>query len=518
MRRLVVTLSMLLLPTAASADWREATSPHFLIYSQGSEKSLRQRAERLEAFHNLLLASYRLQSEPKPYRVRIFVLDNADQLGKYMEHPDSDVRGFYRPMTEGPVVFIPENTGVGDASFSSQIVLFHEYSHHFQLQNFPVAYPPWYVEGHAELVATASFEKPGTITFGKVAESRRDELYGLHSSASEMLLKPPSVATGTGLSYGFSWLLTHYLTFSPERKGQLASYLAAINGGVSLADAAKVFGDLRKLDQDMSRYLEAGSFPYVSVPIPASVASGIVIRTLAPDEAALLPLQMEYTKPMDAPEAKAFAARVAATAALYPDSPAALSVLIKAQDDAHNYDAALAAADHLVAIAPTSARAHALRAQLLVDRARSYKGDGQARDIADANPVGAAMEGRKEAITANRLDPDDPLPLIAYFQSFGAAGTAPSKTAIDGLGRAFDIVPQDEGTRITYARALFFSDQKAQAAAILRPLANSPHQDRSAKVAFHMLARLEGREPGNPMDEFVEKKTDASAPPKKDQR
>ena len=46
---------------------------------------------------------------------------------------------------------------------TADVILFHEYVHHFMLQHFSVAYPAWFVEGYAELFSNTRFERDGTI-------------------------------------------------------------------------------------------------------------------------------------------------------------------------------------------------------------------------------------------------------------------------------------------------------------------------------------------------------------------
>src|SRR3546814_16260759 len=53
-------------------------------------------------------------------------------------------------------------------------------------------------------------------------------------------------------SYTFGWLLSLYLNFAPERKGQLLTYLQALNSGEdSLTAAKRVFGDLDALQREV---------------------------------------------------------------------------------------------------------------------------------------------------------------------------------------------------------------------------------------------------------------------------
>lgn len=463
----------------------------------------------------MMLKAFNITTEPIPYRVRIYVVPSTGYLQQMMPHPNSEVAGFYEPIASGPVVFTPENADSGSGVFNSQVVLFHEYSHHFMLQNFPVAYPAWYVEGRAETFATASFEKPGFITYGKPANYRLGEIYNLDQPASDIITKHTGEGKRVEFSYGLNWLLTHYLLFSPERKGQLSAYLAAINQGKTLEEAAKAFGDLRKLDQDFARYKEAGNFPYVAVPIDKANSEGITIRTLSPDEDAMLPLEMEYTKSDElrqgdaavfGPYAKAFAEKVEQAAAPYPQSKAALFLIALSEKDADHLDVALQAADRLIAIAPDFPRGHVVKGQILLAKAEKASG---------ADKTALAAAGRKEFVAANKLNADDPLPLIGFYMSYGAGGVGSPDIAIQGLVHAVAIVPQDGDTRMMLARAYIVRGDKQNAIATLKPMTANTHGGRSAQMATKMIARLEGREEGDPLKVEIPKDPKTPAPPKK---
>lgn len=480
MRRWLVAGLLALWPMAAMAEWREAKTPHFLIYSQGSEKSLRERARRLEAVHYLMLRANNVADDPHPYRVRVYVVPTVRDIWKMMEKPNQDVAGFYRPRTEGPVAFIPEAEQNG---LNAQVVLFHEYAHHFMLQNFPVAYPSWYVEGFAELVSTASFEQAGKITYGKVADHRSYEFEARVVNARDMLMETyRDKAHKTGLIYGDAWLLTHYLTRSTERAGQLRAYLAAVNRGAPATEAMAAFGDLGKLSRDVSAYLSAANFGYVAVPIPETIGQNIQIRTLDIDEAALLPLAMEFTKPMAKPEAQAFLARVESETSKFPNSIPALTLRAEVELDGDAVDSALATTDRLLALAPQDARAHYWKGEALLARAKAAK-DDRAEILKTA---------RREIIASNKLDSEDPLPLIAFYKVSAMMGVN-AENAIAGLTRAQEIVPQDHALRLTLASALIAKGDTSRAARLLRPLAFSPHKDGATTEAQKLLDQIDGQ-------------------------
>jgi hypothetical protein len=56
---------------------------------------------------------------------------------------------------------------------------------------------------------------------------------------------------------------------------------------------------------------------------------------------------------------------------------------------------------------------------------------------------------RKPIALANRTNPDDPVPLAAYFKSFLDQGRVPPPIAIEGLGRAFLLAPENIGVRVS---------------------------------------------------------------------
>lgn len=511
MRMLLAAVAAMLCGLAApvSAEWREAKTKHFLIYSQDNEAKLHKFAERLEAVHALMLMATGKQDQENPYPVRVYVVADTQVVQSYMEHPDRDVAGFYRPMVTGPVAFTPRDTGSGESSFSPQVVLFHEYAHHFMLQYFPSAYPAWYVEGWAELVSTASFEKTGYVSYGKAAEHRRYEL-----DLSDNLISASRLATTRQKDlnseerarfYGESWLLAHYLTFDAKRHGQLAAYLAAFNGGASLADAAKVFGDPRTLDRDLDKYLAAANFSYRQPQLPADIGAGIAIRALGPDENAMLPFEMEFTKSMKPDAAKAFAARVETAAAQFPNSAHALALAAEVDLDAGLLDQADRAARRAVALAPNDARARYFLGATELKRAEAADGDKRTT---------LAAAGKADILAANKLDPDDPLPLIGFYRSFAAAGRAPPEAARNALMAAAQIVPQDGETRLMLVRDLLQRGDKPHAIILLKPLAYDVHGGQGSALALKMLDILEGRATGDPLTVSVdeERKADGAKP------
>jgi len=114
------------------------------------------------------------------------------------------------------------------------------------------------------------------------------------------------------------------------------------------------------------------------------------------------------------------------------------------------------------------------------------------RPAAAPTPRDAAAwsSARRWIVTANRQAPDDAEALSLYYDSFAAAGEAPSAAAILGIGRALELVPQDPALRFKVAAQAILDGQTDAARRALRPLAYDPHQS-ADNPAARLIAILD---------------------------
>ena len=507
--RIILCAVGLLLTTATpaiSAEWREAESSHFRIIGTGDERELRKFAERLEYFHGLLhLATGASEANRPLVKVRVFIVPSLGDVQRLYGSGGDSVAGFYGPRDDGAFAVVPRSTG--DGTFTSQLVLFHEYAHHYMLQYTPAAYPSWYVEGFAEIASTASFERKGSITFGKAAQHREHELANGVSYPVAKLIDGSYAADtekGRGWSYGDAWALSHYLTFSQTRSGQFRSYLNAINSGQKVAEAARVFGDLGNLQREVGAYVAGRSFVYRAVPISDATVGPITIRPLRPSEAALIDMQVQIAGKVNLPdkdykrqsETEAeFDARLA-KAKSDRDSwlgklevvvnrnaaePAGWLLLADARCAAEQYEACSAAVRRAEALAP-SQRGLVRQAQAMIGLARDLPADQRRARIEQAQDI---------LIKANGMDPNDPLALIWFYRSFSAMGRTASADGLTALELAVELVPQLSGPRLNLGHEYIARKQYKAARLILVPLANSPHDRSGAKQARNLLEQVD---------------------------
>lgn len=518
MRHLLAGLLLFTAQPALAANWKEAETTHFRIVSSGDEAALRKFAERLEQFHGLLRLATGIDENGSPLvKVRVFLVGSVGDVKRLYGNSNADVAGFYSPRDDGAIAVVPRSTGSGE--FTGEVVLFHEYAHHYMLQYTPAAYPSWYVEGFAEIASTASFERKGAITFGKAAQHRQYELDGGMSYPVPGMLDGSYLrdqSKGRGWSYGDAWLLSHYLTFTDTRRGQLREYLNAVNAGKPLAEAARAFGDLAELQREVSRYLAGRNFPYRAVPLDAIKSGPITLRELSPAQGELAEFTIEFERRMSLPgkdsededekpadkakgaakedfetrltrlkrEREEWIAKLEAIASKYASDPAGWLLLADARCTAEQYQACTAAAERALALAPTSQRGMVRKAEALLGLAKDQPEDKRKASVELARTI---------LLKANADDPNDPLALLFFYRSYAALGRAADEEGLQALATVVDLVPQEPGSRLVLAQEYIQRGRLGRARQILRPLAYSPHQTGAARFARQLLDQVESK-------------------------
>ena len=487
MRKLLLgMLASLAVAAPSDAKWREASTDHFVIYSEESEESLRKLATRLEQYDGAMrhLRGLPNASLGPANRLTVYVVSNVRLVQKLSGMKGDFLAGFYVPRASGSIAIIPRRLGSGGRwDMDSENVLLHEYAHHFLFQNYAAAYPAWFSEGYAEFHATARFEDDGGIGLGLPATHRARGLMSGNPLPMERLMAggfDKLTLDQREAVYGRGWLLTHYMTFEPGRAGQLDKYLQALNSGRAGAEAAtEAFGDLDVLEKELDRYLKRRKLSYIKIDPGAIRLGAIASRELGPGEDALMDLKIRSRRGVDREQAQALVLEMRRAAAPFPGDPAVQATLAEAEYDAGNYQEAEAAADRALAASPNAIDALIYKGRALMMMA---KGSG------DAN---AWKEVRRWLAAANRADPDDPEPLILFYESFGREGVKPTPNAIAGLAYAYQLAPQDRGLRLQVARQYLADGKAKEARAALVPIAYDPHAGEAGKLVAEIVAQID---------------------------
>jgi hypothetical protein len=374
------------------------------------------------------------------------------------------------------------------------------YARHFLATYFPHAYPRWYVDGFGEMFATIAFDGDARIEYGRAPDGYRKVLDKYARTPIADILTGrylDSRKAGERWTPFHAWALTHMLFFSEARKGQLHAYLARIAAGGSMEQAATAFGDLGKLQDELTAY-DRGKMPYEQMSYPADRAAEPILRTLTQGEAAFVKGRLELGARIAVPPASedpkleklrkdAIVRRddwlrgLRRDAARYSTNLDAQLLLAEAECRSGNGGECADAAGRALAIAPGNSDA-------LV-----WQGTGQA-EIALTAPAGqrtAKLKAARATIArANRANSENPLPLLAYYRSFADAGETPPDVAIEGLMKARDLVPAAPAPRLMLGEALAKRGSGEAARQALIPVANGAYDSPEKAEARMAIAAL----------------------------
>lgn len=473
-----IALAALAMSTGAHAEWWEAETAHFIVYSESKQDDAEQFARLLERYDNALRY---MQNYPVPgpdmgeaNKVKVFRSGDISDIAYIAGAPGSGIAGFYIPRAGATVAFVPAREQRRNMSsvvrddgptLDSQRVLFHEYTHHFMLTNFSTAYPHWYSEGFAELYSTVEFKDDGSFHLGNVPQSRGRDLKRFPDTRLSRLFDHSVKLTPLEQyqSYTVGWLLSHYLNFNSERQGQLAAYLAALNKGEdSLAAAKRIFGDLDKLQAEVRKY-KSGPFPGFDIKPTNYVDPVVTMRRLTAAEEDLMREYIRSKRGVDQKAAKDVANDLAGKGAAYPDSLPAQLIVAEANLDAKNFDRAEVAAQRAIALDAKSSYAQYLMGAIEMGRAKAAKDKGL---YAKARPWFAK---------ARALDKQDPRPDIGYYLSYFESGEPIPEDALITLEEAWDTASYDPGYRLILARQLLNENKGTLARQVLSPIAFNAH-------------------------------------------
>jgi len=490
-RRFISILIALLFAVPAHAEWWEARTDHFIIYSEDGESETRKFASQLERYDNALRSLQSTKFEPLTadwQKVTIYRFGDVTQIGNLAHAPAA---GFYVPALI-PVAFTPvrESREIGSiirkdarTNLDPKSVLFHEYSHHFMFKYFPAGYPSWYIEAFAETVATIDLHDDGSFHLGNPPNWRSDALF--HSM---MTVSPKSLLASTAKPdfedwYGYytvGWLMNHYLTFEPTRRGQLPEYLKLVATGIPSADAAKkAFGDLDKLADEISSYKARGKLYGANVRPANSAPPKVDMRKLNADEEASMPVRVRSKAGVRHSEAGGIASNARAIAGRFPNSVTVQLALAEAELDAENFAASEAAADRALKVDPESVDALIAKGHALLDRGKKDKQ--------------YLPQARIWLAKAHDIDPQHPAPLFYNCLSYFYSGGAIPENALVGLEHAYLAAPHYRELRLVLSRQLLSEKKGDLARDILLPVALNPHESKGQKNLHAVIDLIDAK-------------------------
>jgi hypothetical protein len=480
MRLLIAAFALLFTASPAAAEWWRAETNNFVIISEDSEEDVRRFSVELERFDMALRYLQNMPiGEPQPTpatKLTVYRFGSVSDIGRMAGSPG--VAGFYIPRAGDSVSFTParqdrrrsmtvvnvDRSRNRQAELDTVSVLQHEYIHYFMMQHFPAAYPAWYVEGYAELLATIRFNEDGTFHVGDPPQYRAFQIFQLRQFPIEDMLNQQHELSGyEGFQfYGTGWLLAHYLNFDPQRLAQLNEYLVAIGEGEdSLTAARRIFGDLDEIDRALRAYRD-GPFPGYDVTMPGYVEPQVQMRPLTAIEEQLIREEMELRRGVSKDDAANIAGDIRRKAGdPMPGDPHALGLLARAYWHAEDYDNALATAERLMQLDDSNIIGPLVASWVASERSEE-----------DPSWQERAVQYAADALF---IDEHDPRSRIAYYYSFLAADMEVPENAVIALEQAFDTAGSDPTYRVFLSRQLIYEDRLDAAKQVLQPIAFRGH-------------------------------------------
>ncbi|WP_395671258.1 hypothetical protein [Phenylobacterium sp.] len=476
LRVLIAAAAAWTLAGTAHADWFRAETDRFIVYGEGREAKVRDYADKLTKFDAALRVLHpSTRDRPSYTRTQLVLVDSETDLRRVLPHLNRQVAGIYVPRTTGVFAI-----AVTDASKNGDDTLYHEYAHHFMLENFPTAYPAWFVEGFAEYFMTAQVKADG-VHIGDYNPGRAYTIFNMTWLPwSEIFTKRPFQlpAKQRYNYYAQSWLLTHYMQ-TGGRAAQLDAAVQAIAHGAEPAAAFwKATGwDEQSLTRELRRYrklptmqVKASALPPVSVSVTRMPPSA--------DDVLLAYFRLLVADPRQGDAA--FVEQVRQRAARYPDDSLAQRTLALAE----YYFGDVAAGD--VVIAKLRA-AHSADNEVLLTAGWGALAAGhrdpkvrEARWRA-ARPLFAQVYAKAK---------DDFRPIFGYALSRTIEPAFPTDNDMTALLEARALSPAVQEINTYAGLALLAKGRREDAAIVLGPVINDPH---GGRAAAHAKARLEGR-------------------------
>ena len=272
--------------------WVEVRTAHFIVASDGGEKTARHFAEQFEALLRIFQSTMPNVRLTNGLPARLLVARDGQSFARVVpEFPFAKTR----EQPAGLFVAGPEKTYIAIRANAAGRFVFQDIYHEYASAVLKLSYrklPPWIEEGYSAVYNSVTFsdrgarlERPDPEDLSVLFESPllpMDLVLGVDRNS-------PYYSPGNKESVYFaeSRVLLHFLiTDSPlAQTDALHRYVAAVQGGAdSLPAARSAFGDLDRLENGLQAYINLVNGPAHDFPSSGGGDAGGAVRMLSPAE------------------------------------------------------------------------------------------------------------------------------------------------------------------------------------------------------------------------------------------
>jgi tetratricopeptide (TPR) repeat protein len=303
----LLLLPAVMCPSARSADkkekpekekkekiepWVEIRTAHFIVASDGGEKTARRIADEFESLLRVIQATMPNSRVSTGVPVRILAARDGQSFARMApEFP------FDKHHEQPPGMFISgaEKTYIGIRANASGHFPYIEIFQNYARDILKLSYrnlPPWLEEGYSTVYGSITFNDRGA----RLERPDPEDLSVLFESPLlplDLVLRvdrsSPYYSPGNKESVYFaeSRVLVHFLISDPQFTGTKAMerYITAVQGGADSLQAARdAFGDLNQLQTKLDAFVKQVSGPPAEIPISGGSDPGGAPRTLSASE------------------------------------------------------------------------------------------------------------------------------------------------------------------------------------------------------------------------------------------
>jgi tetratricopeptide (TPR) repeat protein len=302
--------AVLLCPSARSADdkdkekkpekekkekvepWVEIHTAHFIVASDGGEKTARRFGDEFETLLRVFQATMPNSRVSTGIPVRILAARDGQSFARMAPEFPYDKR---RQQPPGLMFTGTEKTYIGIRANASGHFPYMEIYQNYAREIVKRSYrnlPPWLEEGFSTVFSSLTFndrgvrlERPDPEDLSVLFESPLLPLdLVLHVDRSSPYYSPGNKES---VYFAESRVLVHYLISDPQFAGtkSLERYVTAVQGGADSLQAARdAFGDLNQLQAKLDAFVKNVSGPPAEIPVSGGNDSSGAPRTLSVSE------------------------------------------------------------------------------------------------------------------------------------------------------------------------------------------------------------------------------------------
>ncbi len=300
-------LAALLCPAARAADkdkkpekekkekiepWVEIRTEHFIVASDGGEKTARRIADEFESLLHVFQSTMPFARVSTGVPVRILAARNGDSFARLAPEFPNDKRHDQPP---GLMVIGAEKTYIGIRANASGRFRYTDIFQNYAKEILKLSYrnlPPWLEEGFSTVYGNVTFsdrgirlERPDPDDLSVLSESPLLPLdLVLHVDHSSPYYSPGNKAS---VYFAESRVLVHLLISDPQfaETKAMERYVTSVQSGADSVKAARdAFGDLNQLQAKLDAFVKNVSGAPADLAVAGGSDSGIAPRTLTAPE------------------------------------------------------------------------------------------------------------------------------------------------------------------------------------------------------------------------------------------